>query len=149
MQLDTSLERPADVREACQLALGAWLISTAALLIVTYHQPFERSVDRYGMIGLFGLAMIVFAIPRFFFLRKIWRGRTWARIALLIVFGIGWTPFVQFIWVNPLAGLDPLRTIAGAAAIALEVFAAILLFSRRSTTWFNHNSHSEAAHGVA
>jgi len=93
--------------------------------------------------------MILFAIPRFWFLHKIWARKRWARLALLALFGVEWAMFGRSLWSNSLAELGALGTITGTIAIALEAFATNLLFSSTASKWFNFQTYHHAKHRAA
>jgi hypothetical protein len=139
---EPSLACPAYVREACQLILGAWVISVSASMLVFYQAAASGETDPVGMALLILTVSAVMGLPRFWLVFKLKAKVRWARTATLVVLASGWVMLARSLWRAQLSGMIPLSLIADSFAVALEAFACTLLFSAEASAWFHQKART-------
>jgi hypothetical protein len=130
------LERPIEVRRACQLILCAWLISEIGFHVFIYTQSFASMSDNWSTFWIFLAASIVVLFPRIWLVREIWLGRKWSRHLMSSFLALSWVIFFYSIIDDPVKKLDPLATITKTAGAALEAVSIILLYRDKASRWF-------------
>jgi len=137
------LERPVQVRIAVALlsfSMGIGVLATALKW---------ESLNSLGYTGLLlSVQFLTFSIIGWFYF-KIWQGRNWARITLLVLTIIG-LPFSLMDFPARLQ-LSSIRALLGGVQIFMNLAAVYLLFSKAGRLWFklvevhiNHAFKSDA-----
>jgi len=143
--------RPSDLREACQLIFGAWVIAAIVMLAIFsgIEDPLMSTNYRYGLLLLFAAFKVVYSLVRFFLLCMLWLGKSWSRWAMLVYLAITWIQFVHSFVAIPLSESVPLAVIAGPICVAIEAYACFLLFSGECAAWFSEVSNQKRAKSAA
>lgn len=72
----------------------------------------------------------------FYLIKQIGAGKKWARVVLVVLFLLG---LAGYCWVGPeMFRINLLVAVVGLLETILQLIALIYLFSKDSTTWFNH-----------
>lgn len=123
---------PPSVRNACLLIGVALVLGMATLLLgVRVPSPEEQSVPRlltFALVVLFGGLTVWFAFETF-------RGKNWARWAMLIYLALGWVLVASEL--NDQLVRAPLSAIINTVCIIMEFMACWLLFFGSGAQWFS------------
>lgn len=127
-----SVARPTPVTRAAQLLTSALILGLIASAIRLAGQASGFQL------ALWLLMLIAFLTVLFYLVMKIWAGRNWARILLLVLVVLN-TPFAI------LAYIAEVRTnvVPGALSlvmVVLQVIATVLLFTSNSNRWFRKSA---------
>lgn len=120
--------RPGSVTKAVQL-----LYATFALGILRSALEYQALAESFSP-GIIVTAWMLGAAIMLSLFYQIGRGRNWARITFLVLFGAGVpfaiAPLLHSISINPLSG------IVGIVQTAGQITALVMLFQRSSNSWF-------------
>jgi hypothetical protein len=122
------LERPAEVLLAVRLLWSSVALGVISQFLILRHVKFSED-----MVYAICDQLVVLAFVALIYY-KIWQGRNWARIALLILSIIG-----LYFYVPTLMRLLVLITAAGLIGLLqffMQAFAMYLVFTRPGNSWF-------------
>jgi hypothetical protein len=82
------------------------------------------------------IVLIITISVVFFLIKQIGAGKKWSRVVLLVLFLLG---LVGYLWVGPVMfRINLLVAVISLLEMVLQTIALIYLFSKDSTTWFQH-----------
>ena len=82
------------------------------------------------------IVLILTLLVVFFLIKQIAAGKKWARVVLLVLFLLG---LAGDLWVGPVMfRINLVVAVINLIQTVLQIIALVYLFSKESTTWFNH-----------
>jgi hypothetical protein len=132
--------RPNDIREACRLILGAFVIGLVSLWPGLRAEPEGESAP---ILVITILIVLAFGALTVWLSRKIWLGKNWARWAMLGYLILGWALAVSDFETE--MARSPISAIIYVVTALMEVFACWLLFFGAGARWFTVNSTKRGA----
>jgi hypothetical protein len=136
----TRKARPNDIREACRLILGAFVIGLVSLWPGLRS---ETEGESAAAVVITALVVLAFGALTVWLARKLWLGKNWARWAMLGYLSLGWVLAVSDFEAE--MARSPISAIIYVVTALMELFACWLLFFGGGAQWFTVNSTNRAA----
>jgi hypothetical protein len=131
---DAPVTRPSQVTRAAQLLTSALVLGLVASAIRLARQI-------HGLqLALSLLILVAFLTVLFYLVMKIWAGRNWARILLLVLVVLN-TPFAILGYLAE-AQTNVVPAVLSLIIVVLQVLATVLLFTKPAHRWFRKSSYT-------
>src|SRR5262245_38369650 len=129
-----TMERPKQIMWAIWLAAIAYVLGLVVVLVSWDYYSRLQSMASFLGSQLFSLAIMVWLYY------KIYVGRNWARIVLLIFSALGMVTIMNRVVMDILATAPALAKLQTVVGLALNVVVLLLLFLAPGRQWFSRQT---------